>query len=488
MALNGVIGKPGDVNQFVFKAEKGHVFDIHCYARRIRSPLDPVMYLGKKGGGAMLGDDDSVVPDSYFRFQAPETAEYVIWLVDQLGKGGPDYAYRIEVTPVAPSLTMSTAAEQIPLGTGVMSVAVPRGNRQAILIYGSRADFGGELNVGVGDLPAGVTVEAPVMAASQPVTPVLFSAKPDAAPGGSLATVTGKPVNEKLKVPSRFEQSSYLVLGQNNVNVWSRTVRPPGGRRHRGVSLHDRDRRAEGPAGPWRLDEPEGAGAPQAGLQGGDRGLSPLEPAGRRLGRGHRHPRREGRGRDSDERRRRRRAADLEDRGQRSIRGRLGADHGVFPARQPDDLAAVRQLRLPVGERRAGQGDGHGDQGHQGRRFPGRGPGDPGRPAEQGHQRPEEDHQGHHGPGLPHQDRQGLAGRQPHEPVLPARGDSERRADPAQPGQQHAPDRRAAAAEAERPGAAPVQVAAAPKPAGAPAKPLSRLEKLRLETKQAKSK
>ena len=48
---------------------------------------------------------------------------------------------------------MTTNAEQIPLGTGVMSVAVPKGNRQAILIYGNRADFGGELNVGV-DRPA----------------------------------------------------------------------------------------------------------------------------------------------------------------------------------------------------------------------------------------------------------------------------------------------------------------------------------------------
>ncbi len=224
MAVNGVIGKPGDVDHFVFKAEKGQVFDIHCYARRIRSPLDPVMWLGKKGGGAMLGADDAVGPDAYFRFQAPETAEYVIWLVDQLGKGGPDYAYRIEVTPVAPSLTMSTAAEQMQLGTGVMSVAVPKGNRQAILIYGSRADFGGELNVGAGGVPAGVTVEAPVMAASQPLVPVLFSAKPDAPLAGSLATVTGKPVNEKLKVPSTFQQTSNLVLGQNNITVWSRTV------------------------------------------------------------------------------------------------------------------------------------------------------------------------------------------------------------------------------------------------------------------------
>src|SRR5262249_33299968 len=192
MAVNGVIGKPGDVDYFLFKAEKGQVYDIHCYARRIRSPLDPVMYLGKKGAGAHLGADDAIGPDAYFRFQAPETAEYFILLVDQLGKGGPDYAYRIEVTPVVPTLTMSTAAEQIPLGTGVMSIAVPKGNRQAILIYGSRGDFGGELNVGVGGVPAGVTVEAPVMAASQPLVPVLFSAKADAPLAGSLATVSGK--------------------------------------------------------------------------------------------------------------------------------------------------------------------------------------------------------------------------------------------------------------------------------------------------------
>ena len=224
MALNGVIEKAGDVDQFVFKAIKGQVYDIHCYARRIRSPLDPVMYLGKKGAGAILGADDSVGPDSYFRFQAPETAEYVVWLVDQLGKGGPDYSYRIELTPVVPALTMTTSAEQIPLGTGVMSAAVPRGNRQAVLILGNRADFGGELNVGVGKLPAGVSVEAPTIAASQVIVPVLFTAKPDAPLTAALAEVTGKPVDPKLTVPSQFNQMSVLVIGQNQVNVWNRTV------------------------------------------------------------------------------------------------------------------------------------------------------------------------------------------------------------------------------------------------------------------------
>ena len=168
MAVNGVIEKPGDVDQFVFKATKGQVFDIHCYARRIRSPLDPVMYLGKKGAGAMLGADDSFGPDSYFRFQAPEDAEYVVWLIDQLGKGGPDYFYRIEVTPVVPQLHDDDQRRADSAGNrrhvdrrsqgksaGDPDLRQSRRFRRRGQSWASAA------------LPAGVTVEAPTIAASQ---------------------------------------------------------------------------------------------------------------------------------------------------------------------------------------------------------------------------------------------------------------------------------------------------------------------------------
>src|SRR5262249_43627757 len=70
MALNGVIGKPGDVDHFVFKATQGQVFDIHCYGRRIRSALDPVMHLGQTGAGASLGADDRISTNTDYRSQA----------------------------------------------------------------------------------------------------------------------------------------------------------------------------------------------------------------------------------------------------------------------------------------------------------------------------------------------------------------------------------------------------------------------------------
>ena len=224
MAVNGVIEKPGDVDQFVFKAEKGQLLDVHCYARRLRSPLDPVMYLGKKGAGAAVGADDAIGPDSYFRFQIPETAEYVIWVQDHLNKGGPDYFYRIEVTQATPLLSISPPPEYIMLGTGVMSLAIPKGNRQAILLNSSRQSFGGDLNLAVSGLPDGVTVEAPTLAASQVTLPVLFTAKADAPLAAKLTDVTGKPVDPNLKVPSEFTQMSVLVIGPNNVNVWNRVV------------------------------------------------------------------------------------------------------------------------------------------------------------------------------------------------------------------------------------------------------------------------
>ena len=130
MALNGVIDKPGDVDQYVFPGKKGQTYDSDF---RPADPLAPGLgnVPGQKGAGAAVGNDDSTGPDSYFRFTCPEDAEYVVWVLDHLGKGGPDYVYRIEVAAVEPGLALATNAEQIPLGTGAMAISVPRGNRQA---------------------------------------------------------------------------------------------------------------------------------------------------------------------------------------------------------------------------------------------------------------------------------------------------------------------------------------------------------------------
>jgi hypothetical protein len=221
-AFNGVIGKPGDVDCFRFTAKKGQTFDVHCWARRLGSPLDPVMTLSVFNGGALVANDDAVGPDSYFRFTVPEDKEYVLSVTDHLGKGGPTYFYRIEFTPVQPSVTVSIPKVSL-FSQERQTIAVPRGNRMATLISAGRANFGGELILGAQELPAGVTLNAENMAANLDVVPVVFEAKADAPLGGKLTALTARHVDPKQTIESRFSQVVELVTGGPGQSVyWKR--------------------------------------------------------------------------------------------------------------------------------------------------------------------------------------------------------------------------------------------------------------------------
>jgi hypothetical protein len=224
LAVNGVIGKAGDTDYYVFSAKKGQTFDIRMFARQLRSPLDPVLHVVKKGGAYLAGSDDAVGPDSYIRFGAPEDGEYCIYIHDHLLKGGSDYAYRVEVTPIEPRLSLSVPNESLARGTGTINAPVPKGNRFAVLLNAGRADFGGELKLIAQNLPPGIEMEADTMAASIGTMPVLFRVKPDAALAGGLISIRGEHVDPNVKVPSEFTQTIELVLGQNNIPFWTRTV------------------------------------------------------------------------------------------------------------------------------------------------------------------------------------------------------------------------------------------------------------------------
>ena len=148
----------------------------------------------------------------------------MISVADHLKKGGPEYTYRVEISPVTPRLELSTPNESLRRGTSVMALAVPRGNRQAILIQARREDFSGAISLTADNLPAGVTVEADEMTAGNTVIPVLFHADAKAPIGARLANVAGRPTDTSKQVPCEFSSTAELVLGQNNVPFWTRTV------------------------------------------------------------------------------------------------------------------------------------------------------------------------------------------------------------------------------------------------------------------------
>lgn len=225
-AFNGVVSKPGEVDYFKFAAKKGQVYDVRCYARQIGSPLDPVMAIGILGGANLTANDDSGGPDSYFRFTAPDDKEYALWIQDHLKKGGPDYFYRIEVTPVQPlvTTTIPRVDGNNPANQDRQTISVPKGNRYACLLQANRADIGGPLVMGLEKLPPGVSIAADPMDAGQGVVPVVFEAKPDAPTGGFLTSITATHADPNVKVPGRTNFDAAFVVSQPGQTVYSRHI------------------------------------------------------------------------------------------------------------------------------------------------------------------------------------------------------------------------------------------------------------------------
>lgn len=220
IAFNGVIEQPADVDFFRFAARKGQVFDVHCYARRLGSQLDPVMIVYNAQGGGLVGADDAIGPDSYFRFAVPEDGEYLLSIQDHLGKGGPAYFYRVEITPVQPRVTLSIPKVDIfGYSQERQTIAVPRGNRYACLVNFARGDFGGPLILGADNLPKGLTLHADTLPESVDTEPVVFEAAADAPLAGTLATLHARHADPNVKIPSFFDQSVILV-GVGNVGIF----------------------------------------------------------------------------------------------------------------------------------------------------------------------------------------------------------------------------------------------------------------------------
>ncbi len=219
LAFNGIIGADGDVDHFRFPAKKGQVFEVECYARRIRSGLDPVINVLKADGAGIAGNDDSRGPDSYLRFEVPEDGEYCVRVADHLGRGRPDFVYRVELQPVTASLTLSVPRVDRYSQTR-QQIMVPKGNRYAVLVNASRGNFGGDLVLEPGALPAGMTAVFKEMPGSVSQMPVVFEAAADAPVAGGLVSLEARPKDENVKVRGTFENFSDFVLGPPNNAVY----------------------------------------------------------------------------------------------------------------------------------------------------------------------------------------------------------------------------------------------------------------------------
>ncbi|MCA8986964.1 MAG: PPC domain-containing protein [Planctomycetaceae bacterium] len=220
-AANGILLSDEDIDYFKFTMTKDQEVDIDVIARRVRSAMDSVINVYDANGRRLAGDDDRKRPDSYLRFKAPADGEYFFQVQDQLGKGGADFHYRVEVTPVVPKMTI-TANEEVRYVQP--DIELPQGRRVAFLASIQRENFGGAVKFLAENLPAGVTMECPESWSATGVVPLMFTAQENVELGSQFTRILGQwqnPGNAEQVVTAPLEQHHMRIRGQNqNDYVW----------------------------------------------------------------------------------------------------------------------------------------------------------------------------------------------------------------------------------------------------------------------------
>ncbi|MCB9882342.1 MAG: PPC domain-containing protein [Planctomycetes bacterium] len=213
MAWHGILSENGETDRFAFSARKGRTYVFAVHARSLRSPIDPSVYLVDEKGKYITGNDDTRGRlDSALRWQAPADGTYRICIRDQLRRGGPLYAYRIEVRARGrgPLGRVDTRTVAYPLPV------VPRAGRTAALLRVDGLPREGRFQPRWSDVPPGVSVTVPEVSREQDTVPVLFECGEDARPAGALSRLALVPVAEENLVEDAFVQTFTLVEVQGN--------------------------------------------------------------------------------------------------------------------------------------------------------------------------------------------------------------------------------------------------------------------------------
>ena len=216
IAFNGIIESAGDQDYHRFTAKKGQNWDIHCYARRLKSGLDPVINVfNAKTKAHVVGDDDARRPDCYLRFTAPEDGDYFIRVRDHLNRGQADFIYRVEITSPKPTIAFSIPRVDR-YSQQRQQIAVPQGNRFATRFNAGRYAFGGELVLLQDNLPPGITLVAKPMASNLNTMPVVFEAAEGAELAGALVDLKGRHADESKNITGGFTNTADFALGTPN--------------------------------------------------------------------------------------------------------------------------------------------------------------------------------------------------------------------------------------------------------------------------------
>lgn len=224
LAFNGILERKDDKDWFKIRGRKDQIVEMRVFGRQVlRSPIDSWLEVHNAGGGVLAAnDDDAGKPDSSLSYKFPDDGEYLISIRDQLSDGSPFHSYRIEIAEPQPKLHFTIDELQRYVS---QVVEVPRGSQMAVLLRAQRANFSGPLQLRLEGTPAGIELLTPAVATDQSFIPMMIRASGDALVDASLATLNGdwlvdETPDAEARLSGPLSQRTMLVRGQNNVDVW----------------------------------------------------------------------------------------------------------------------------------------------------------------------------------------------------------------------------------------------------------------------------
>ncbi|MBT4866604.1 MAG: hypothetical protein HON53_15990 [Planctomycetaceae bacterium] len=163
--LHGSIDGPGDEDWFAMYLRKGDRLVFRSETQTIGSPADLELVLFGPGEKELRRSDDSSFDDAKFTLTAPADGKYHLQVSEVVRKGGPAYAYRVEVQRRQPALQLTSQIGRL---------AIPRGTRQPLPLTLARTDFGGPVILSLVGAPTGMTLrETTIPAGENAVTNAL---------------------------------------------------------------------------------------------------------------------------------------------------------------------------------------------------------------------------------------------------------------------------------------------------------------------------
>ncbi|HPP52751.1 MAG TPA: PPC domain-containing protein [Thermoguttaceae bacterium] len=199
--VNGRIQAADDEDVFHFQGKAGQKVVLEVIARRVGSPLDSLLKLTDAQGNLLASSDDIEDPscgwlthyaDSRIEADLPTDGVYYVHLRDAQHRGGPEYAYRLRISPPRPDFELRLVPS---------AINVRPGGSVTCTVYALRKDgFRGEIKLRLKDAPTGFRLTGGAIPAGQDqakltlAAPLFGADKPYSLQLEGYATVEGQEV------------------------------------------------------------------------------------------------------------------------------------------------------------------------------------------------------------------------------------------------------------------------------------------------------